>query len=162
MRRIGATVHILWLGLLLGLAAQSLAAQSASPSAVENAASEIGTTERIKAWSDKYGVELLASMKADASNNWRGGATTRGVAARYLMEIGLGIGTDAWGLRGGRLFATFQNHAGKDGSILTGDAQAFSNMDGERRVHLYEFWFEQTVAEGKLRFKFGRVDANTE
>lgn len=68
------------------------------------------------------------------------------------------------GLKGATVFAQFQ-HASRErgGSMDTGDIQGFSNLEVEREMDaLYELWFQQIFADGKLRLKVGKVDANTE
>lgn len=68
------------------------------------------------------------------------------------------------GIKGATIFGQFQ-HASRErgGTADTGDIQGFSNLEVGRSIDaLYELWFQQELADGKVRVKVGKVDANTE
>lgn len=108
------------------------------------------------------GVELSGGYTYDASRGLRGGLR-RGVITRGLLEFGLAADLDRLaGLGGGALFLGVYSHGGADGSELTGDIQAYSNVDAQRFTRLAEAWYEQRLFGDRARFKLGRVDANSE
>ncbi len=108
------------------------------------------------------GVSLEAAYIYDLSGNARGGVRRSGVG-RGLLSAGLGADLEALaGLRGAALFVGVQSYGGTSGATLTGDAQAFSNIDASRFVRLAEAWYEQRLAGDGVRVKLGQVDANSE
>ncbi len=111
-----------------------------------------------------HGISFGWWMKAAATKGLRGGISTAGAATRELLEVNATINSDQLlGWHGGKIFASYHDFRGTNASqVLAGDAQVFSNIDAIPGGLLYEFWYEQTWLEGKLRLKAGRVDANTE
>jgi carbohydrate-selective porin OprB len=108
------------------------------------------------------GLTLEASYVYDLSGNARGGVS-RGTASRGLLSAGVTADLEAMmGLQGGTVFAGLLGWGGSNGSGLTGDFQAFSNIDAEHFLHLAEAWYEQRLAGDRVRFKAGQVDANSE
>ncbi|NOT56684.1 MAG: hypothetical protein HOP18_18960 [Deltaproteobacteria bacterium] len=67
-----------------------------------------------------------------------------------------------FGLEEGTVFINYLATAGRDGSRDTGDLQKFSNIDTNPRSHIDEFWYEQWLADKRVRFKLGRVRADSE
>jgi porin len=116
-----------------------------------------------RALSDK-GISFDISLTLDGSKNLRGGIDTAGSAWRNLFEATLTVDTKPlFGLDGGKLFIDFQNQSGQNGSNqLVGDVQHFSNVDADGRTQIAQLWYQQTFADGNLRFKIGKVDANSE
>jgi porin len=108
------------------------------------------------------GVEVDAALIVDASKNISGGASSAGTF-RHLFDfsIGLDIGPLA-GVEGGYFFADFQTQEGRDGSVETGDLQAYSNIDADDFTALYEVWYQQTLFDGRVRIKVGKMDANAD
>ncbi|MBK9067949.1 MAG: carbohydrate porin [Gemmatimonadetes bacterium] len=108
------------------------------------------------------GLTLEASYVYDLSGNARGGVS-RGTASRGLLSAGVTADLEAMmGLQGGTVFAGLLGWGGSNGSGLTGDFQAFSNIDAEHFLHLAEAWYEQRLAGDRVRIKAGQVDANSE
>ncbi len=137
------------------LSAQDQTTRSARPIELEENPSMGSEVERPFA----YGVSFLT----DGSKNFRGGAKTGGAALRYLQDTNITLRSDGvLGWHGGTFSLNYQNHHGPDGTDWTGDAQVYSNIDDVSRSHLYDLWFEQVLYDGKLRFKTGKVDANSE
>ena len=68
------------------------------------------------------------------------------------------------GIKNSTLFAQFQHATTEKGGTLdAGDLQAYSNLEvGSSIDELYEFWYQQTFFNEKLRIKVGKVDANSE
>jgi porin len=112
----------------------------------------------------RWGVQVAASFVADWSYNARGGLRTRGEAFRHLFDASLTLDTEPqFGLKGGKAFADVQTFNGRNGSeLLVGDYQGFSNIDAPGFTALYELWYEQTLLDGKLRVKVGKIDATNE
>jgi len=102
-------------------------------------------------------------MVFDWSQNWRGGVNTEGSAFRHLFGADLTMDTEfLFGLRGGQIFAQYQNQHGEDGSLDTGDFQAYSNIDSDGHSEVAELWYEQLLLDNRLRIKLGKVDTNSE
>ncbi len=91
-----------------------------------------------------------------------GGLENRAVT-RWLLEAGI-----AWdleqgaGLPGAELFATIQVQRGANGSQFAGDIQGFSNIDADNMEQFGETGFSQTLKDGLLQYKLGRLDANSD
>ena len=64
---------------------------------------------------------------------------------------------------GGTFFFLFQSVRGSDGSVDSGDALVFDNIDlPESRGQLAEAFYEQWLWDARLRIKLGKIDANSE
>ena len=74
----------------------------------------------------------------------------------------LGVLQPVFGLEEGTVFINYITKAGRDGSRDTGDLQKFSNIDANPRSHIDEFWYEQWLSNKQVRFKLGRVRADSE
>ncbi len=113
---------------------------------------------------DDRGIILEASLTTDWSNNLHGGMNTEGSTFRHLFNANITLDTERlFDWEGGTVFVNFQNHNGPDGSADdVGDAQAFSNIDADGRTEIAELWFEQLLADGVVRVKIGKVEANAE
>jgi carbohydrate-selective porin OprB len=109
----------------------------------------------------RRGIAIEAEIRADSSANLSGGLRPGG-AVRGPVLVGLTIDTaPLLGWPGGRLFAGFQAHQGRNGSAaLVGDAQGFDNVDAVRLRQISELWYEQGLFHGKLRLRVGKQDAN--
>jgi carbohydrate-selective porin OprB len=69
----------------------------------------------------------------------------------------------AIGWPGAQVQASFHDYFGSNATeMLMGDTQGFSNIDSYPMNRIYELWFQQSLAQSKLRIKLGRIDANTE
>ncbi len=116
-----------------------------------------------RANAEKHGATLDGTATADWSANWRGGANTAGSSFRHLFNFNITLELDKLiGWEGGTVFMNFQNQNGEDGSADVGDFQAYSNIDADGRTEVAELWFEQFLADGGVRIKAGKVDANAE
>jgi len=85
-------------------------------------------------------------------------------AFRYLLDlnVGLDLGTLV-GLDGGTVFAAYQNVHEPVGQAWSGAYQVTSNIALDEGIsQLSEVWYEQVLFDDALRFKLGKVDANTE
>lgn len=108
------------------------------------------------------GFSFEAALIADLSKNISGGASKAGTF-RHLFDfsVELDLGPIV-GVEGVTFFADFQTKEGQDGSVETGDLQAYSNIDAPDFTALYEVWYEHVFSEGGLRIKAGKIDANSE
>ncbi len=109
------------------------------------------------------GISFEASLVAEYSQNLRGGLDTQGDAFRHLFDANLTFDSEPLlGYEGGTLFVDFQTFEGQNGSDEVGDFQAFSNLDADGFTALYELWYQQWLADGVIRIKAGKLDANSE
>lgn len=109
------------------------------------------------------GVDVDASLTADVSRVFEGGAEEDGTAARYLLVAEMRVDTAAaFGWPGGEFYASAVDQDGEDGSVEAGDFQAYSNIDSRDLRAIYEVWYQQVLLDGRLRIKAGKLDANSE
>ena len=110
------------------------------------------------------GIEFHGFLKTEATTDFHSGLSSDGTDYRGLLETSASLDLEkAFHWKGGRVSASLHDYFGSNGSEgLIEDAQGFSNIDSQPMNRIYELWFEQTLAEGKVRFKAGRIDANTE
>lgn len=114
-------------------------------------------------WLDGKGISSHLTLINDWSKNFRGGSSSAGSIDRYSVDVSVTLDDKkAFGWNGGTEFIRFKNHVGEYGGDYVGDAQGFSNIDDVSRTRLYELWFEQKLLADRLRFKAGKIDANTE
>ena len=109
-------------------------------------------------------VELAIAYTADIWRNARGGARK---GWRYLDNLDLTLAVDAERALGWNGATIFLHGLYNNGESLTddlvGDFQVVSNIDaGVRAARLYEAWIEQRLADGRLSFKAGLYDLNSE
>jgi carbohydrate-selective porin OprB len=91
------------------------------------------------------------------------GGFRRRSATRGLLDIGLALDLETLaGVRGAIFYAGLQSFRGRNGSDDLGDIQGYSNIDAERFDAFAEVWYEQRLAQNRVRLKIGSVDANTE
>jgi porin len=113
-------------------------------------------------WLDDRGVSFQANWTLDYSKNFRGGVDTAGSAFRHLFNANVTLDTERLvGLKGGTFFLNFQNQSGDFGSDLTGDVQAYSNIDADGRTQISELWYGQSLIDGRLEVRVGKIDANS-
>src|SRR5215469_6782004 len=129
-----------------------------SGKAVRGRASQLRETLQSK------GIEFHGFLKTEASTNFHSGLSSDGTAYRGLLETSATLDLEkAFHWKGGRVSASLHDYFGSDASNdLIGNAQGFSNIDSPQMNRIYELWFEQTLAQDTIRFKVGRIDANTE
>ena len=112
---------------------------------------------------DHYGITFVPSLTVDYSKNLMGGANTAGDSTRNLFDFRINLDTaNLLNWQGGTFSIDFQNQSGTNGTDDLGDVQGYDNIDADGRTQISELWYEQKLLDEKLRFKFGKVDANTE
>lgn len=84
-------------------------------------------------------------------------------AGRHSFDLFAAIdGKKLFGLNGTTGLVRLKHHLDQFGQGGDDAAQVLSNMDAPSRTTLYELWIEQRLWSGNARFKFGKIDANTE
>lgn len=85
-------------------------------------------------------------------------------AFRFLLDLNLTVELDkVVGLKGGKIFADFQNADTGVGALVHGGFQPYSNIAINGSItQLSQLWYEQWLFDDVLRVKVGKVDANTE
>ena len=167
-------VIVAWLATAAALCAQSPADATAagaddrtgSPATTpeEGGRPALGDLGGLRPWLDERGMTLEGFLVADLSRNFQGGISTGRETIRNLFEVSFALDTEPlFGLSGGTLFLDFQTQDGRHGTdLLVGDFQGFSNLDAPGFTALYELWYEQIFAAGRLRLKLGKIDASNE
>lgn len=116
-----------------------------------------------RAWLWQRGLAATVSSLTDASVVMAGGGDPGATALRTLVDAELDVdGERLCGLTGTRLYLDAQLQRGRDGSQDTGDFQVYSNIDGPDRLQLAQLFVEQVFADGAVRLKLGKSDANTD
>jgi len=111
---------------------------------------------------ERRGLTPSATLIADFSKNVSGGVS-HNATSRHLLDVTLQWDPEPiLGIEGGLLSASFQTQEGQGGSVETGDLQAFSNIDAPDFTALYELWYQQTLLDGVLRVKAGKIDVNAD
>ena len=109
------------------------------------------------------GIVPELSLTADWGKNLRGGASTNGEAFTHLVNLSITLDTEtAFGLRGGTAFVNFQHQDGESASVDAGDFQEVSNIVADGRTQVSELWYEQRLADDRVRLKVGKIDAGGE
>lgn len=121
----------------------------------------------IRRWDDLLlakGIEPHASLKTQFTGALFGSDGPLRADAVNLLEVSTAVDLrKVTGWKGARLYVSMHNLAGGNGSDeILEDLQGYSNINAGEGTHLFELWMEQTLRNGKIRFKAGRIDANTE
>ncbi|MCC6824079.1 MAG: carbohydrate porin, partial [Verrucomicrobia subdivision 3 bacterium] len=124
----------------------------------------LGDLGGLRPWLEERGMSLEGFLVADLSRNFQGGLSTGRETLRSLFELSFTLDTEPlFGFAGGTLFVDVQSQHGRHGTeLLAGDFQGFSNLDAPGFTALYELWYEQLLAGGRLRLKLGKIDASNE
>jgi len=166
--KLQGTALLLW---LLLAARGAIFAQSVDHSkAAQFRPSGAAQSRRFQSWpSDakqflaRHGVSLQAVSVNDLSRAPVGSEQDNGWFGRYSLDLSAAIDSgEALGWRGGRALVHLKQHLREFGTGDEDVAQGYSNIDGESRTTLYELWAQQTILDGRLRMKAGKIDANTE
>lgn len=107
------------------------------------------------------GLSFDAVAIGDYSIVLDGGADPRATAARYLIEAGIELDTEAaFGWPGGTLRASYLGFHGDNGNLDSGDIQVYSNIDETPLDAFYSLWYRQDLFDERLAVKLGKMDAN--
>lgn len=119
-------------------------------------------------WGDRrtklqeLGIDFYGSYVLDYSAVMSGGLRRR-TALRGLLMLKAGLDLDPLiGLEGGTGYVSVYSQTGHDSINDVGDVQYFANNDADDFSGIYEAWWEQRLFDDVLRFKLGKVDANSE
>lgn len=112
--------------------------------------------------SGRADTALSAYYIGELWHNSDGGIRT---GSDYLSDAGLKVASELDGLLGGvdaSFFAYFLwNNSNTFSDRYVGDAQVVSNIDAQRAIRVYEFWYEQALNED-VSLRFGLYDLNAE
>lgn len=112
---------------------------------------------------ESWGIDLGGSYTLDWSSVWSGGIENR-ASTRTALSLNATLDLDALvGLPGGSVFIDFLSSDMRGGSRDAGDFHSISDIETGRNVdQISELWYEQTLFDGILRAKVGKIDANAE
>ena len=112
---------------------------------------------------EQYGISFHGALIHDWSKDLNDSVGTGAGFGRLSFDLSATInGKRAFNLGGNTIFVRLKQHVEEFGATGDGAAQLYSNIDGPSRTSLFEVWAEQKVFGDKLRFKAGKIDANTE
>lgn len=111
---------------------------------------------------EQWGLTLAGSYTMDWTNVVSGGRRQES-SYRHLFDVNATFDLEKLvGLTGGQAYVDFYSVSGDGASEDAGDFQGVSNIESGNVDQVAELWYEQTLFDGLLRLKFGKVDANTE
>lgn len=109
------------------------------------------------------GIAINPVFTADYASNFRGGNDTSGSAFLHVFNLYVTVNTEAlFGHAGGSFYADLLTQNGQSPSDEAGDYAMVDELDYGGRTQVNEIWYERKLLEDKLRFKLGKIDANTE
>lgn len=112
---------------------------------------------------EREGISLGAAEALDGFENFLGGKRT-GLTGASTFDFNVDIDTTKLlNLPGGEFYVDLEDHAGGNPSQnLVGDLQVFDRLSFHAYLEIFELWYQQQFFDGKLRIKFGKIDANTD
>lgn len=123
----------------------------------------MGDWNNLRPFLQKKGIALGLEVVPEYFYNFLGGirSGSRGAAT---VDLNLTIDTEkAMEWQGGTFYIDLEDHAGQNPSrVLTGDLQFFDPYNFTPFFEIFELWYQQTLCNERWRFKWGKVDANTE
>lgn len=152
-------------------AARTTRTPAVSASASDPAPAAPSFLERDRASGDLFGVRSALEERGvsfGASVTWDGGGVLRKglrdrASQRGLVDLNVALDLARLvGIPGATLFGDAYAIFGDDGSRDVGDVQGFDNIAAPGRTQLAELWWEQRLFGDRLRFKIGKIDANSE
>ncbi len=167
MRLSGRSLAFLVLGLSLAFSYRCFPQTSARPShslAANESPSESAFTPR-QLWHDlsDHGIAPQGVVFFDWSKTLHADQDSGRGFGRYSFDLLVPVdGKKLFGLNGSAGMVRLKHHINVFGETYDGSAQVYSNLDASSRTTLYEIWFEQRLMSDRLRFKAGKIDANTE
>ncbi|MGC1630703.1 MAG: carbohydrate porin [Gelidibacter sp.] len=109
------------------------------------------------------GISFGISGALEGYNNFDGGIKT---GTAYATTFDANINVDLQKLivvQNATFYADLEYHAGDNPTKkLIGDFQVFDKHNSFPFVQIFEFWYQQTLFNSKLRIKIGKIDANSE
>lgn len=116
---------------------------------------------------ESHGLTIDSSLLYSPFMKTSGGANGEASARGYsLFSVGVGLDTEAAKLwKGGKFFALYQRKIGTGlsgtGGAM-GDYFGFDGWDMPEVNQIGEYWYQQTLLDGKIRMKLGKQDSNTD
>lgn len=167
MRISGRSSAFLLLGLSLGFSnrcfPQASVPPAPSPSANESPSESAFTPRQLLNDLNEHGIAPQGVVIFDWSKTLRADQDSGRGFGRYSFDLLVPVdGKKLFGLNGSAGMVRLKHHINVFGETYEGSAQLYSNIDASSRTTLYEIWFEQRLMSDKLRFKAGKMDANTE
>ncbi|HUB24767.1 MAG TPA: carbohydrate porin [Tepidisphaeraceae bacterium] len=115
-----------------------------------------------RGWLDDHGIDYDMSLATYLGYNALGGDTTRHGGAAYEYNLNLTFDSKRLaGYDGGSVFANFRTQDGLEHS-LDGSYGNTSHLYEPQMTSITELWYQQSLFDGKLRLKAGKVDANSD
>lgn len=112
---------------------------------------------------EEKGITLGAEYINDNFLKMNGGLNNKHpLKYQGLINTYLELDTEKMGLwKGGKVFTNFANlHGNGLTDNYVGDLQVISNIDAKPYGQLYEYWYQQSILNDKLKIKIGKQDAN--
>ncbi|MGA2231768.1 MAG: carbohydrate porin [Tepidisphaeraceae bacterium] len=135
------------------------AAPAASPFAGDLTGDWGGERQRLQ----DAGITPGATLLLEGFSNFQGGIDTAHLVGATTFDLNVTLDTQKllhWD--GGEFYVDLEDHAFRDPSTaLVGDLQVFDKANAAPYFQVYEAWYQQTLFDGKLRIKIGKVDANS-
>lgn len=125
--------------------------------------SPLGNLGGLREAFDRSGITISGIYTTDVFGNLSGGKRT-GATAQGLLELDLDIDlTKSIGLKGASLHVSgFEIHGSSLSKGYTGDLSTVSNIDGYDTARIAEYWYEQSLFEGRFSLKVGQFLADNE
>jgi porin len=173
MRSLGLAAAIL--GFLLSGAAATRADSSASiqPSSQPSMEEQSGPDFSDKLTGDWFaarrkladaGVTIGADLVLEGFDNFQGGLDTAHPVGATTFDLNCTFDMEKLAkIDGGQFYVDLEDHAfANPTTALVGDLQVFDKLNASPYLQIFEAWYQQTLLNGALRLKVGKVDANSE
>ncbi|MFC0696497.1 carbohydrate porin [Paraburkholderia humisilvae] len=138
-------------------------APTAPPAGWWNRATLFGDLGGLRPWLGQYGITFGLQETSEYLNNLSGG-TARGGAYDGLTEFSLGVDTQkAFGLAGGIFNVSgLQIHGTSISTRNLQTLQFASGIEADATTRLWELWYQQAFAGGRVDVKVGEQSADQE
>lgn len=122
----------------------------------------LGDVAGVRTALEEAGLSVHASYILDWSTVFTGGVR-RTAATDSIFDFAVEADLERMlGLAGASAFLNFYSTDGR-GQGRAGDFQGWSNIEtAENDDQIGELWFQQELLDGRLRLKFGKIEANSE
>jgi porin len=110
------------------------------------------------------GVTVGADLVLEGFDNFQGGLDTAHAVGATTFDLNVALDLEKLAkIHGGEFYADLEDHAfGNPTTALVGDLQVFDKLNASPYLQIFEAWYQQTLLNGVLRVKVGKVDANSE
>ncbi|MFC0397873.1 carbohydrate porin [Paraburkholderia rhizosphaerae] len=138
-------------------------AQTATPPGLWNRATLFGDIGGLRPWLGQYGITFGLQETSEYLNNLSGG-TARGGAYDGVTEFSLGVDTQkAFGLDGGIFNVSgLQIHGTSISTRNLQTLQFASGIEADATTRLWELWYQQAFAAGRVDIKVGEQSVDQE